>query len=123
MPCPTLSPIERQRIAAAAKAAAEGQRVKWKAFGRKLWYEIGGKQHLVTSAPNRRVFEALCRQAEIEYANQKERAAEEAKKAAQRPVAKREQKALDCEPALPDNGAPVAVLPCDEQRHELEGIG
>jgi|GEM_PF-7020157 len=127
MPGPTLSPIERQRIAAAAKAAAEGQRVKWKAFGLKLWYEAGGKHHPVTSAPNRRVFEALAKQVQEEFRAQQDSAKRAAEKEAQcqaRPVAFGAISPLDSEPSLCSLSAPGDASSAHGARRDVdEGIG
>lgn len=67
MPSPTLSPIERARITEAAKLAANGTPVKWLGFGMRLVFTVGNREHLVTSAGTRRVFDALCEQAREFY--------------------------------------------------------
>jgi hypothetical protein len=67
MPSPSLSTLERQRIAEAAKLAASGVPVKWRGFGMRLVYVVNGREHFVTSAPNQRVWLALSGQAKAFY--------------------------------------------------------
>jgi len=67
MPGPTLSPIERQRIAAAAKAAAEGQRVQMAAEDGRVYYTASGREYEVTTAGTLRVISALATKVMAEF--------------------------------------------------------
>lgn len=67
---PTLSPLERQRVTEAVRIAGEGTKVKWRSFGYRLSYVAHGKEHLVLSAPNQRVYGSLCSQVYQFYISQ-----------------------------------------------------
>lgn len=75
---PSLSPVERTRISAAAKLAIEGHSVRWRAKGLRLTYSVAGKESLVFTAGNCRVFWELARQAEKEFHAQAKQATKEA---------------------------------------------
>jgi hypothetical protein len=60
---PSLSRLERERIAAAVKAQAGGATVRWRCIGMRLAYVVEGREHLVLTAGTRPVFTALCQQA------------------------------------------------------------
>lgn len=64
---PSLQSTERQRIAEAARLANSGVPVKWRALGMRLVYLVNGREHFILSAGSRRIFDALCRQAEAFY--------------------------------------------------------
>src|ERR1051326_3797322 len=74
---PTLSPLEKARITAAAELAAEGHEVRWRVAWRRVSYVAKAKQVQVLSAGNDRVFQALVRQGQAWYASEAARLAEE----------------------------------------------
>ena len=59
---PSLSPLERSRIAAAAKLHVDGVKVTWRNVGRRLAYVVDNREHLVLTAATDRVWAELTRQ-------------------------------------------------------------
>lgn len=121
---PNLTRIEKERITQAAEIAASGQSVKWKAFGLRLWYEAGGKQHMVFTQGSRRVYAILCAQAKAFYgeahaealANREKNAAKAGRATTEAPAGEAEARADEYrsrrmeKSAIPDFFAPRGVL-------------